>query len=124
MNVIYNGKKIEIKKELTVNEAFKEEIEKNEYEVVGCLYNNEYRNLETEIEENAKIELIDISNKDGMRVYRRGLVYILSKAFEELYPNAKTEINFQLSNSMLCEVIDTEVNDEMIAYLYIAFHTP
>ena len=37
-----------------------------------------------------------------------------AKIIEELYPNAKTAINYQLSNSMLCEVIDAEVNDEMI----------
>ena len=83
--------------------------------IIACRFNNEVKSLDFKIEENGKIELIDISNKDGMRVYRRGLIYILSKAFEELYPNAKTEINFQLSNSMLCEVIDAEVNDEMIA---------
>ena len=72
------------------------------------------QNFRIEIE-NKNTIIKEITNKDGMRVYRRGLIYILSKAFEELYPNAKTEINFQLSNSMLCEVIDAEVNDEMIA---------
>ena len=55
MNIKYNGRKIEIENGLKVSKAFKEEIENNKYKVVGCLYNNEYRNLETEIEEGAKI---------------------------------------------------------------------
>lgn len=114
MNVIYNGKKIEIKKELTVNEAFKEEIEKNEYEVVGCLYNNEYRNLETEIEENAKIELIDISSKEGIKIYVRTLVYIMGKAFESLYPKEKLMVEYQLGNAMFCKCDNVPITKEFI----------
>ena len=29
-----------------------------------------------------------ITDKDGMRVYKRGLIYIIAKAFSELYPQA------------------------------------
>ena len=112
IDITYNENKIKTQP-ITVFELFKDKIK--EKGIIACRFNNEVKSLDFKIEENGKIELIDISNKDGMRVYRRGLIYILSKAFEELYPNAKTEINFQLSNSMLCEVIDAEVNDEMIA---------
>ena len=112
IEITYNENKIKTQP-TTVFELFKDKIK--EKGIIACRFNNEVKSLDFKIEENGKIELIDISNKDGMRVYRRGLIYILSKAFEELYPNAKTEINFQLSNSMLCEVIDAEVNDEMIA---------
>lgn len=112
IEITYNENKIKTQP-ITVFELFKDKIK--EKGIIACRFNNEVKSLDFKIEENGKIELIDISNKDGMRVYRRGLIYILSKAFEELYPNAKTEINFQLSNSMLCEVIDAEVNDEMIA---------
>ena len=68
MNIKYNGKKTEIEKGLTVSKALKDEIEKNKYQVVGCLYNNEYRNLETEIENDAQIELIDTSSKEASYV--------------------------------------------------------
>ena len=112
IEITYNENKIKTQP-ITVFELFKDKIK--EKGIIACRFNNEVKSLDFKIEENGKIELIDISNKDGMRVYRRGRIYILSKAFEELYPNAKTEINFQLSNSMLCEVIDAEVNDEMIA---------
>ena len=112
IEITYNENKIKTQP-ITVFELFKDKIK--EKGIIACRFNNEVKSLDFKIEENGKIELIDISNKDGMRIYRRGLIYILSKAFEELYPNAKTEINFQLSNSMLCEVIDAEVNDEMIA---------
>ena len=111
IEITYKDKKINTE-EKTVYELLKNEIEENN--IIACRFNNEVKSLNFELKEDGIIELIDISNKDGMRIYRRGLVYILSKAFEELYPNAKTAINYQLSNSMLCEVIDAEVNDEMI----------
>lgn len=111
IEITYKDKKINTE-EKTVYELFKNEIKENN--IIACRFNNEVKSLNFELKEDGIIELIDISNKDGMRIYRRGLIYILSKAFEELYPNAKTAINYQLSNSMLCEVIDAEVNDEMI----------
>ncbi len=111
IEIIYENEKINTEK-IKVSTLLKNQIiEKN---AIACRFNNEVKSLDFEIDKNGILELIDITNKDGMRIYRRGLVYILSKAFESLYPNAKTEINYQLSNSMLCEVIDAEVNDEMI----------
>ena len=95
-----------------VIDLFKEDIRKNE--IIACRFNNEIKSLNFEIEKSGNLELIDISNRNGMRIYVRGLIYILTKAFEELYPNAKTKINYQLSNSMLCEVVDAEVNNDMI----------
>ncbi|MBO5348590.1 MAG: nucleoside kinase [Clostridia bacterium] len=111
IKITYKNKIINTEK-VKVSTLLKNEIaQKN---AIACRFNNEVKSLDFEINENGTIQLIDIKDKDGMRIYRRGLVYILTKAFESLYPNAKTEINFQLSNSMLCEVIDAEVNDEMI----------
>ncbi len=114
MEIRYNGKKIKVERGLTVSQAFKEEIEKSKYEVIGCLYNNEYRNLETEIEEGAKIELIDISSKEGMKIYRRTLVYIMSKAFESLYPKEKVMVEYQLGNAMFCKCETLPITEEFI----------
>ena len=47
-------------------------------------FNNEIKNLNYEINSDGKLELIDITDKDGMRIYKRGLIYIISKAFYEL----------------------------------------
>ena len=84
MNIKYKGRTRKIENGLTVREALAEEIKNSEYEVIGCLYNNDYRNLETPIEEGANIELIDISSKEGMKIYVRTIVYIMGKAFESL----------------------------------------
>lgn len=111
IEIKYKGETIKTEN-IKVIDLLKNEI--NNHQAIACRFNNEVKSLNYELTQNGKLELIDISDRDGRRVYIRGLVYILTKAFSELYPNAKTEINYQLSNSMLCEVVDEEVSDEMI----------
>ncbi len=117
MKVQYKDKVINLDKPMTIRNLLKEEIENSEYMVVAAIFNNEYKNLESMIKEDGKIELIDISSKEGMKVYRRTLVYIVGKAFETICPNKKMQVNYQLSNAMFCDMIDTEVTDELIEKL-------
>lgn len=111
MRVIYKEKLIEIEKPIKVIDLLKDECTEN---IVACRCNNEIKSLEHKIDKDTKIELIDISNKDGMRVYIRGVLYIMSKAFSELYPRALLTVNYQLSNSMFCEIDNMKVTEEMI----------
>ncbi|MBQ2937944.1 MAG: nucleoside kinase [Clostridia bacterium] len=117
MKVIYNGREILKNDGETVNQAFREEIEKSKYGVVGCIYNNEYRNLETPIEENAKIELLDTSSKEGIKIYIRTLVYIMGKAFESLYQKEKIMVEYQLGNAMFCKCDNIEITKDFIENL-------
>lgn len=114
MQIIYEEHIIDVKKGTKVIDLLKDEISRSRYKVVACRFNNEVKSLNYEINSDGKIELIDLTNKDGMRIYRRGLIYIIGKAFYETYPEALLTINFQLSNSMLCEVANMQVTKEMI----------
>ncbi len=114
MQIIYEEHIIDVKKGTKVIDLLKDEISRSRYKVVACRFNNEVKSLNYEINSDGKIELIDLTNKDGMRIYRRGLIYIIGKAFYETYKDALLTINFQLSNSMLCEVSNMQVTKEMI----------
>ena len=109
MKVTYEKNEINVKEGTTVKEALKEEIEKSKYEVIGCRYNNEYFNLNKKIEEDAKIELIDISDKEGAKIYRMTLVYIMGKAFESLYLKEKLTVEYQLGDAMFCKCDNVEI---------------
>ncbi len=114
MQIEYNNTIIDVKKGTKVLELLKKEIGKRNNEIIACKFNNEVKSLNYEINSNGKLELIDISNKDGMRIYKRGLIYIVAKAFRELYPEALITVNYQLYHSMLCELDNLEVTEEMI----------
>ena len=117
MNIIYQGRTKKIENGLTVKEALKKEINENKYEVIGCLYNNDYSNLETEVEEGARIELIDIFSKEGMKIYVRTIVYIMGKAFENLYNREKIMVEYQLGTAMYCKCDNIQITDEFITKL-------
>ena len=79
MKIQIKDKIIEVKEKSIISEALKNEIEKSKYTVIGAIYNNEYVDLNKTIDEDGKIELLDISTKEGIRAYRRTLIYILQK---------------------------------------------
>ena len=114
MEVQYKDKILKFDKPMKISELMKDEIESSEHTVVAAIFNNEYYNLENFIQENGVIELIDTSSNEGMKVYRRTLVYVIGKAFEKICPGQKMEVNYQLSNSMFCDNIGNEVTDEFI----------
>ena len=115
MKIHFNGKEIEINNDKkTVKEIFENEIKASANNVIACVCNNEVKSLEHEVKDNDKIELLDITDKDGMRIYIRGLLYIMSMAFYRLYPNIKVKVNYQLSNAMFCEIEGAMITEEII----------
>jgi uridine kinase len=80
MKITYKEKEFEIEESVTIQDLLKEEIENSDNLIIGAKFNNEYSNLAYEIKEDGKIELIDISTKEGMKIYRRTLIYLLGKA--------------------------------------------
>ncbi len=114
MIITYKDDKKEINEPIKVKDLFAEEIKNSKYNIMGCLVNNEYQTLTFELKEDSKVEFIDMSNKEGMKIYRRTLIYILGKAFGEVYPEALLSVDYQLAHSMFCEVDNMEVTDEMI----------
>ena len=117
MKITYENKQIEIEEKTTVDKLFEKQIKENKYQVLGCRYNNEYRNLETEIEDGAKISLIDTKSKEGMKIYIRTLVYIMGKAFEKLYPNEKLTVEYQLGDAMFCKCDKIKITNEFVENL-------
>ncbi len=114
MQIDYNNIIIDVKEGTTVKELLKSEIEREEYNAIACKFNNEVKSLNYKIKANGKLQLINLKDKDGIRIYKRGLVYIISKAFSEVYPGSLITVNYQLYNSMFCNVDNLEITDEVI----------
>ena len=114
MIIEYENRKIEISEDTTVYEALKSEIQNSQVPIIACKCNNEVRSLNLKPQQDSKIELIDLKDKDGIRIYIRGVMYIMSKALSRLYPDALLTIQYQLSNAMFCEIDNMEVTEEML----------
>ena len=114
MKIIYNSEEKIIDKGLTIEEALKEEIEKSEVPVIGAKFNNEYQRLDYEIKEDREVALVNIASEGGMKIYRRTLIYVMAKAFDKLYKDAKIRVNYQLADSMFCSIDNMEVTGEIL----------
>lgn len=82
--------------------------------VLACKYKNEVRALDFEVDNLDDVVPIDITTRDGRRVYQRGILYIMAMAFNRVYPKALLTVNCQLSNSIYCSVENMKVTNEMI----------
>lgn len=122
MKIQFQDKMMEVQNGTTIQELLKEEIKNNEYPVIGAVFNNEYVNLSCPIKQEGEIKLIDISSKEGTKIYRRTIIYILGKALEKVCPDKKMIVNYQLPNSMFCEIEDIEITEELIQKLSDEMH--
>lgn len=114
MKIKYKEEIIETKENEKIEDILKEQIARSEYPVVGAIYNNRYVGLKTTVNEDGEIKLIDISSRQGMRIYRRTLIFIFAMVLKELYPENEATVNYQLTNATYCDLGDIEITDELV----------
>ena len=115
MKIYYHEREVGVlMNEVKVIDLFKENIKFSKNNIIACKCNNEIKSLEYIVKEGDNVELIDITDKDGMRIYVRGILYIMAKAFDKIYPEAMINVNYQLSNAMFCEIANMNVTETMI----------
>jgi uridine kinase len=74
--------------------------------IVGAIVNGELRELTYPIEMDSKVKPVTMESPDGMRIYRRSLTFLLAAACDELYPDARLEIDHSIaSGGYYCEVL-------------------
>lgn len=114
MKIQYKDKIFEADKGKRINELFEEEIKNSEHAVISAVFNNEYVNLDYKINEDGVVKLVDISTKEGMRIYRRTLIYILSKALKNMNLEYRITVNHQLYNATFCEVDNVAITEKFV----------
>jgi len=115
MKLVYQGNEIGLTHDNeSALDMFGEHIDSSVDKIIACRCNNEIRPLDYKFSEGDNVELIDLKDNDGMKVYIRGVLYLMAMAFHELYPNALLVINYQLFNAMFCELDNMKVTDEML----------
>lgn len=113
MKIIYKNMEIEANENDKIIDFFKEKIEEDS-NIIACKVNNEIKDLNYTLHEGDMVELINTTDRDGARIYTRGLLFIMSMAFKQLYPEILLTVNYQLKSSMLCELKNIEPTEEMI----------
>lgn len=87
-----------------LSDILKETYTDLKYPVLGALVDNEVTELAFRIIKPHKVEFIDITHRDGMRMYFRSLYYVLMKAVKDLMPDADLMIEQSVSRGYFCEI--------------------
>jgi uridine kinase len=96
------NRKITVEKGSTLLELAEKFKDNFKSPILGAIYNNEVAELSREICENAQIEFITISHKDGYLFYLRSLIFVLIKAAKEMFPHAELRIEYSIGNGYYC----------------------
>jgi len=81
--------------------------------ILGALVNNKVKELSFVFVKNKKVEFIDYSHPDGLRLYVRSLFFILVAAVKEVFPEVKLKMMHGISRGYYCELagLDRELTD-------------
>ena len=113
MNIKLDNENINVEDNKSIIELFVDKLKGNNH-IIACDINNEIKTLKYSPKENDNVSFVDVTSRDGRRTYIRGLLFIMSMAFNECYPEAFLSVNYQLTNAMYCEVDNLKVTREMI----------
>ncbi|MFC1878488.1 nucleoside kinase [Chloroflexota bacterium] len=88
-----------------VGEFFRILPEKDDPPIVGAIVNGELRELTYPIKIDSHVRPVTMSQADGMRIYRRSLIFLLEASFDKCYPEAILKVNHSVSSGgYYCEV--------------------
>ncbi|MDD2303305.1 MAG: nucleoside kinase [Prolixibacteraceae bacterium] len=81
--------------------------------ILGALVNNKVKELSFVFVKNKKVEFIDYSHPDGLRLYVRSLFFILVAAVKEVFPEVKLKMMHGISRGYYCELagLDRAITD-------------
>ncbi len=126
------GKRISITPGTSVADLAKEYLQQKTVEdgkaplpILGSLVNNKVQPLQYRIYTPKTIQLLDITSRQGFRMYRNSLHFMLYKAVKDCYPEAELHIDHSLQNGYYCRIegenlpgkmeVCSTVRDRMIA---------
>ncbi|MFA5527775.1 MAG: nucleoside kinase, partial [Peptostreptococcales bacterium] len=94
----------EVEKGTTIEDILLSMDKDNKEMIVAAILDNELVTLTTEIEKECTFEFIDITNKDGSKIYQAGLSFIYVKAAKDILDKCIINIKHSLSKGLYTEI--------------------
>jgi uridine kinase len=101
----FNNQKSDVAAGTTIGELSRTLCRNHPYPVLGAAINNEVRGLYETVEEDCRIEFLDGMTEDGRKIYRKSLCVVMTRAFNELFPEGEVLIHHSLSSGYFCKPV-------------------
>ena len=79
--------------------------------VLGALVNNTIKPLQYHIYNPKTVQLLDITTRQGFRMYRNALCMMLYKAVHDCFPEATLSFEHSMQNGFYCRITDNGAGD-------------
>jgi len=83
-------------------------------QVLYVKFNNDIKELFSKVSKSGSIQFCDITTLDGVRIYRRGLFFVLYIALKEINPEDRFYVNNTLNDAMYCEFKSGEPSEDYL----------
>lgn len=101
---IIGHEEVEVEEGITLEKLAKRFQTPEKPKIVAAIVNNKLRELTNTLAEDSTIEFVDLSSLDGVRIYQRGLTYLLIRSAKELFENIEINLLHSLSKGLFFEV--------------------
>lgn len=107
INVLVNGEKFTVQEGIPLEELL--QLYKGSHEtqlkIVAAKVDNVIRELTYVLDKDCSIEWIDVSSKDGERIYLRSLIFVFIRACHEIFPDCQVSVEHSFGKGLYCEVL-------------------
>lgn len=98
------GKTLELEEKKSVLDL----IDNSDKRYVAAKVNNRLRELNFELNFDADVQLLDLTESDAVKVYEAGLRYLIALAFHNIEPTYTVKISYAVSRSLMITVLKPE----------------
>lgn len=103
--MLEDGREVYVKPGTKLKEVEEKYYSDSKYKIMAYKVNYDLKNLNFELEDSFNIiEAVDLSHKDGVRIYQRSLSYLFARSARELYQGCKIIVEHSLSGGLFCRV--------------------
>jgi uridine kinase len=102
--IVGPGQTVEVPKGTTLLELSKDFAGSYREAIIAAKVDYDIRELSYKLHRDCRVRFIDLTEEDGMRIYRRSLYFIFMKAANDLFPERRVIISHAVSKGLFCEI--------------------
>lgn len=121
--LVDNREEVVRKKGITLLELSREFAQYHEQAIIAARVDNDIKELSYVLNRDCRVCFIDLTEEDGMRIYRRSLYFIFMKAANDLFPDRRVIISHAVSKGLFCELRgEKELEPEEVKQIEARMH--
>ena len=96
------GKRMEVRAGTTVGSLLDSPVSDAGFPYIGALVNNDVSSLSYPLTVNSDVQFLTMDSRNGWRIYRKSLCFLLAKAVRDVYPHSHFTVEHSFGVGLYC----------------------